>query len=69
MRLARHETGALLRAHLSAVAGTGHLTGRCAICRRLHRLALQAGQTGQEDAEGPVEHPEPTARTAERQGS
>ncbi|MBH1934560.1 hypothetical protein I5Q34_09740 [Streptomyces sp. AV19] len=36
----RHETGALLRAHLSAVVGQGHLTRRCAVCHRLLRLAL-----------------------------
>ncbi|MDF3291500.1 MULTISPECIES: DUF6274 family protein [Streptomyces] len=38
----RHETRALLRAHLSAAAGRGHLTRHCPICHRLLRLALLA---------------------------
>ncbi|MFC6065165.1 DUF6274 family protein [Streptomyces ochraceiscleroticus] len=37
----RHETGALLRAHLSAAAGFRHATGLCPVCRRLLRLALE----------------------------
>jgi hypothetical protein len=63
MRSARHETRALLRAHLSAVAGTGHLTGQCAVCRWLQRLAMQAAQEGPEGAHKRLEAP---ARTAER---
>ncbi|MDI5962094.1 DUF6274 family protein [Streptomyces sp. SL13] len=39
----RHETRALLRAHLSAAAGSGpHLTRHCGTCHRLLRLALEA---------------------------
>ncbi len=41
-RSPHHETRALLRAHLSAAAGRGHLTRHCAICHRLLRLALQS---------------------------
>ncbi|WP_078600494.1 DUF6274 family protein [Streptomyces violens] len=37
----RHETGALLRAHLSAAAGFRHATRLCPVCRRLLRLALE----------------------------
>ncbi|MFE0099071.1 DUF6274 family protein [Streptomyces sp. NPDC059009] len=41
----RHETRALLRAHLSAASGYRHLTRHCPICHRLLRLALEP-QTG-----------------------
>lgn len=37
----RHETKALLRAHLSAAARHGHSTRHCPVCHRLHRLALE----------------------------
>jgi hypothetical protein len=37
----RHETRALLRAHLAAASGYGHLTRRCGICHRLQRLAME----------------------------
>ena len=38
---ARHETRALLRAHLSAASGYRHRTGHCPICHRLLRLATE----------------------------
>ena len=38
---ARHETRALLRAHLSAASGYRHLTRHCPICHRLLRLAME----------------------------
>ncbi|MET9292740.1 DUF6274 family protein [Streptomyces sp. NPDC003077] len=41
---ARHETRALLRAHLSAVSGYRgyrHLTRHCPVCHRLLRLAME----------------------------
>lgn len=38
---ARHETRALLRAHLAAASGYRHLTRHCPICHRLLRLALE----------------------------
>ncbi|MEU5438176.1 DUF6274 family protein [Streptomyces sp. NPDC020719] len=38
---ARHETRALLRAHLSAASGYRHHTGRCPVCRKLLRLAME----------------------------
>ena len=38
---ARHETRALLRAHLAAASGYRHLTGHCPICHRLLRLAME----------------------------
>ncbi|MFC5213875.1 DUF6274 family protein [Streptomyces coerulescens] len=40
---ARHETRALLRAHLSAAASYRHLTRHCPICHRLLRLAMDSG--------------------------
>ncbi|MQY14633.1 hypothetical protein SRB5_48050 [Streptomyces sp. RB5] len=38
--IARHETRALLRAHLSAATSYRHLTRHCPICHQLLRLAL-----------------------------
>ncbi|MFD9501015.1 DUF6274 family protein [Streptomyces sp. NPDC060035] len=38
---ARHETRALLRAHLAASSGYRHLTSHCPICHRLLRLAME----------------------------
>ncbi|MEV7796091.1 DUF6274 family protein [Streptomyces sp. NPDC087512] len=38
----RHETRALLRAHLSAASSYRHVTRRCPICHRLLRLALDS---------------------------
>ncbi|MDF3141382.1 MULTISPECIES: DUF6274 family protein [unclassified Streptomyces] len=37
---ARHETRALLRAHLSAATSYRHLTRHCPICHHLLRLAM-----------------------------
>ncbi|MGP3753909.1 DUF6274 family protein [Streptomyces sp. IBSNAI001] len=37
----RHETRALLRAHLAAASGYRHLTRHCPICHRLLRLAME----------------------------
>ncbi|OPF81256.1 hypothetical protein VT50_0210160 [Streptomyces antioxidans] len=38
---AKHETRALLRAHLAAAAGNRHFTRHCPICHRLLRLAME----------------------------
>ncbi|MBT2528557.1 hypothetical protein J7E91_24905 [Streptomyces sp. ISL-99] len=38
---ARHETRALLRAHLAASTGYRHVTRHCPICHRLLRLAME----------------------------
>lgn len=46
---ARHETRALLRAHLSAASGYRHLTRHCPICRQLLRLAMEPAPHGEED--------------------
>ncbi|MFD4524093.1 DUF6274 family protein [Streptomyces sp. NPDC058470] len=48
---ARHETRALLRAHLAAASGYRHLTRHCPICHRLLRLAMEPAPYGEEDAE------------------
>ncbi|MFF8384255.1 DUF6274 family protein [Streptomyces kanasensis] len=42
---ARHETRALLRAHLAAASGYRHLTRRCAVCHRLAQLAALTEQS------------------------
>ncbi|GAB2583185.1 hypothetical protein GCM10027168_14910 [Streptomyces capparidis] len=42
----RHQTRALLRAHLSAAARAGHAMRSCAVCRRLQRQAMQLPPLG-----------------------
>ncbi|WP_326722131.1 DUF6274 family protein [Streptomyces sp. NBC_00243] len=49
---ARHETRALLRAHLAAASGYRHLTRHCPICHRLLRLAMEPAPRGVEDVDG-----------------
>ncbi|MER6716575.1 MULTISPECIES: DUF6274 family protein [unclassified Streptomyces] len=39
---ARHETRALLRAHLAAASSYRHLTRHCPICHHLLRLAMES---------------------------
>ncbi|MFE7173623.1 DUF6274 family protein [Streptomyces sp. NPDC057616] len=51
----RHETRALLRAHLSAASSYGHLTRHCPICHHLLRLAMDSAPRV---VEVPDEHPE-----------
>ncbi|MFJ9322554.1 DUF6274 family protein [Streptomyces globisporus] len=46
---ARHETRALLRAHLAAASAYRHLTRHCAVCHRLLRLAMEPGATAEPD--------------------
>ncbi|MBT2380994.1 hypothetical protein J7E90_27740 [Streptomyces sp. ISL-111] len=55
---ARHETRALLRAHLAAAYGYGHLTRHCPVCHRLLRLAMEPGDGAREVRE-PGAAPEP----------
>lgn len=59
----RHETRALLRAHLSAASSYRHLTRHCPICHRLQRLAMDGGtpavQAFEEAVEGAVEEQGP----------
>ncbi|MFF5919678.1 DUF6274 family protein [Streptomyces flavochromogenes] len=51
---ARHETRALLRAHLAAASRYGHLTRHCVVCHRLLRLSMDLPEP-----EGPDEGREP----------
>ncbi|MGW0565943.1 DUF6274 family protein [Streptomyces tauricus] len=55
---ARHETRALLRAHLSAASGHRHRTRHCPVCHRLLRLASEAGP---EDLESTEEDENPSS--------
>ncbi|KUN81656.1 DUF6274 family protein [Streptomyces griseoruber] len=52
---ARHETRALLRAHLSAASSYGHLTRHCPICHRLLRLAMDGAPRGVQAPAGGLE--------------
>ncbi|MEV5878770.1 DUF6274 family protein [Streptomyces sp. NPDC052101] len=58
---ARHETRALLRAHLSAASSYRHLTRHCPICHHLLRLAMDAapGVHDASDEEAEDESPRP----------
>ncbi|MGY3202682.1 DUF6274 family protein [Streptomyces sp. TE5632] len=54
---ARHETRALLRAHLSAASSFGgHLTRHCPVCHRLLRLAMDSAP--HDSTPRPAEHAE-----------
>jgi hypothetical protein len=56
----RHETRALLRAHLSAASSYRHLTHHCPICHRLLRLAMDSPLLAGEPAEEVVEDESPS---------
>ncbi|MFF3466544.1 DUF6274 family protein [Streptomyces sp. NPDC001978] len=56
---ARHETRALLRAHLSAATSYRHLTRHCPICHRLLRLALASTPQAVQPPQDAVEDEEP----------
>ncbi|MBZ3907773.1 MULTISPECIES: DUF6274 family protein [Streptomyces] len=57
---ARHETRALLRAHLSAASSYRHLTRHCPICHRLLRLASEPGAGGEDGTEETAEDETPS---------
>ncbi|MEV7090615.1 DUF6274 family protein [Streptomyces sp. NPDC093085] len=42
MKQPKHETAALLRAHLAAASGRPHATGYCPVCHRLQRLVRES---------------------------
>ncbi|WP_078489459.1 DUF6274 family protein [Streptomyces bikiniensis] len=44
---ARHDTRALLRAHLAAASRYGHLTRHCVVCHRLLRLAMEVPEAAE----------------------
>ncbi|MGW2960730.1 DUF6274 family protein [Streptomyces sp. NPDC001220] len=56
----RHETRALLRAHLAAASSYRHLTRHCPVCHQLLRLAMDSAPCAAEvpedatEDEGPV---------------
>ncbi|GHE51969.1 hypothetical protein GCM10018785_22050 [Streptomyces longispororuber] len=50
---ARHETRALLRAHLAAASRYRHVTRHCPICHRLLRLAMEPSDDAHEAVQGP----------------
>ncbi|OON75624.1 DUF6274 family protein [Streptomyces tsukubensis] len=55
---ARHETRALLRAHLAAASGQRHLTRHCPVCHRLLKLAMEPSRASETACEsGPGESP------------
>ena len=56
----RHETRALLRAHLSAASSYRHLTHHCPICHRLLRLAMDSGPTAEPALQESVEDESPS---------
>ncbi|SDD96163.1 hypothetical protein SAMN05216505_11441 [Streptomyces prasinopilosus] len=59
----RHETRALLRAHLSAASSLGHLTRHCPVCHRLLRLAMDSAPPAVEHTGQPprtIDPPRPT---------
>ncbi|MEU2285371.1 DUF6274 family protein [Streptomyces sp. NPDC013178] len=58
---ARHETRALLRAHLSAASSYRHVTRHCPICHRLQRLAMDGAPRGAQGPEEAVEDERPSA--------
>ncbi|MFJ9926694.1 MULTISPECIES: DUF6274 family protein [Streptomyces] len=49
----RHETRALLRAHLAAASSYRHLTRHCPVCHRLLRLAMDSGPRPRDKDERP----------------
>jgi len=54
---ARHETRALLRAHLSAASSYRHRTRHCPICHRLLRLAMDSAPPNAPSAAPPTSPP------------
>jgi hypothetical protein len=56
----RHETRALLRAHLSAASSYRHRTRHCPICRQLLQLALDAPPCGSDAPEEAVTDESPS---------
>ncbi|WP_442817307.1 DUF6274 family protein [Streptomyces sp. NBC_01216] len=51
-RQSRHETRALLRAHLAAASRYGHITRQCSVCHRLLRLAMELPDPDDTDPAG-----------------
>ncbi|WP_129295583.1 DUF6274 family protein [Streptomyces lydicus] len=64
----RHETRALLRAHLSAATGYRHLMRHCPICHQLLRLAMEP-HTARSAAPAPAITPAPPQAVCEPQAA
>ncbi|WP_336047270.1 DUF6274 family protein [Streptomyces sp. CA2R101] len=62
----RHETRALLRAHLSAATAYRHLMRHCPICHQLLRLAMEP-HTARSAAPAPAAAPAPPPAACEPQ--
>ncbi|MFD3441511.1 DUF6274 family protein [Streptomyces sp. NPDC058685] len=67
----RHETRALLRAHLAAASGYRHRTRNCPICHRLLRLAMEPSADNEPAGLRPsvASGPPETAETSEGSGA
>ncbi|MFC8826354.1 DUF6274 family protein [Streptomyces sp. NPDC057137] len=63
--VAKHETRALLRAHLAAATGYRHVTRHCAVCHRLQRLAMEPAAPAPPDAGGATTNSSAPNRTPE----
>ncbi|TXL85287.1 DUF6274 family protein [Streptomyces sp. IB2014 016-6] len=57
----KHETRALLRAHLAAATGYRHVTRHCAVCHRLQRLVMEPVAPAPADAGGTVNSSAPNS--------
>ncbi|MEU2776146.1 DUF6274 family protein [Streptomyces sp. NPDC007162] len=55
----RHETRALLRAHLAAASSYRHLTRHCPVCHQLLRLAMDSAPRPPEAPEDAAEDERP----------
>ncbi|WP_328385982.1 DUF6274 family protein [Streptomyces sp. NBC_00400] len=64
----RHETRALLRAHLSAATRYRHLMRHCPICHQLLRLAMEP-HTARSAAPAPAAAPAPPPAVCEPQAA
>ncbi|MEU3631743.1 DUF6274 family protein [Streptomyces fradiae] len=65
---ARHETRALLRAHLAAASGYRHLTRHCAVCHRLAQYAALPEPPPHERREGRESREDPEGRADREPG-
>ncbi|MFC8075964.1 DUF6274 family protein [Streptomyces sp. NPDC057307] len=63
--VAKHETRALLRAHLAAATGYRHVTRHCAVCHRLQRLAMEPAAPAPPSADGTTTNSSAPNRTPE----
>ncbi|MET4927464.1 DUF6274 family protein [Streptomyces sp. PSRA5] len=63
--VAKHETRALLRAHLAAATRYRHLTRHCAVCHRLQRLVMEPPAPALPDAGGTTTNSSAPNRTPE----